>query len=164
LTKAKAIVLLGTNIGDKRENLREASGMISERVGKVISKSSIYYSAPWGQEDQPGFLNQVISIKTYYPPIFMMKTLLNFELLMGRKRLEKWGPRLIDIDILFYNDIVMNTASLKLPHPGIPDRRFTLEPLVEMYPNLYHPVHECSVKALLERCEDPLPVKRLNIK
>lgn len=164
MTKAKAIVLLGTNIGDKPANLREATRLISDRVGKIIAKSSVYYSAPWGQEEQPGFLNQVISLRTYYPPIFLMKNLLNFELLMGRKRQEKWGPRLIDIDLLFYNDLVMNTKNLTLPHPGIPDRRFTLEPLVELYPNLYHPTEQRSLSKLLTTCKDELPVQNLHFK
>ena len=155
-------LLLGSNLGDRHENLSKARQMIREHSGSVIEESGIYVTAPWGISDQPEFYNQVIRISTSLEAEDLLQTLLQIETDMGRERRIKWGERLIDIDILFYGNLVINTDHLVIPHPGIPDRRFTLVPLCELAPDLVHPVLNKTMTELLDKCEDDLEVKKLD--
>jgi len=134
--------------------------LIIKDVGKIIECSSIYETAPWGVHEQPTFLNQVISIKTSYSPEELLDILLNIEVKMGRKRYRKWDSRLIDIDILFYENQIISTNRLILPHPEIENRRFTLAPLSEIAADEIHPLLNKTIEELLKETRDPLEAKK----
>lgn len=161
MKKEQATILLGTNIGDKREHIGLANEWISKLCGKLIKSSSIYESEAWGKEDQDSFYNQVIQIKTFLPPVYLMSTLLEIELKLGRIRQEKWGPRIIDLDLLFYNKKVLENKIVTIPHPGIPKRNFTLLPLVEIMPHFIHPVEKKTMTELLDNSMDTLTAKKI---
>ena len=147
---AKVLISLGTNLGDKSLNLNNAIAHINNSIGLVAQKSSIYETKPWGFESFNNFLNQVIVIQTSLAPIELMKELLQLERAMGRIR-DKAGyqDRLIDIDILFYDDLVINANDVTIPHPKLHLRKFILEPLAEIEPELRHPVLNKTIKQLL---------------
>lgn len=151
-------LLLGTNLGDRARNLAYARKLVGQGRVKVVRESAIYETAAWGLEDQPGFLNQVIEVETALEPEALLELILGIEQEMGRVRIRKWGERLIDIDMLYYHNKVIDLDALKLPHPGIPDRRFTLVPLVELAAEELHPVLHKTQQQLLEDCEDGLEV------
>ncbi|MTI22173.1 2-amino-4-hydroxy-6-hydroxymethyldihydropteridine diphosphokinase [Fulvivirga sp. RKSG066] len=151
-------LLLGTNLGDKKMQLSLAKTAISEQIGEIRQESSIYETAAWGKTDQPSFLNQVVEICSDLDPVKMLEVINTIEQKMGRLRQEKWGERLIDIDILYYKNQICNEPDLQIPHPGIPNRRFTLVPLVELAPNFKHPVLNKTNTELLHACEDDLEV------
>ena len=153
-------ILLGTNLGDREENLAQAKHLAVREGVRLLAESAIYETAAWGIEDQPGFLNQVIKVETSLSPEALLETLLSIEAEMGRVRKVKWGERLIDLDILYYHDEVIDSEDLSVPHPGIPDRRFTLVPLVELAADEVHPTLNKTQSQLLEICPDELEVKR----
>jgi len=155
-------LLLGTNQGNRHQNLAMARQLITKNAGKILIFSAVYKTAAWGKPEQPDFYNQVMEIETDEPVEELLTKLQQIELEMGRIRIEKWGPRIIDIDILFFGQQIVNTATLTLPHPGIPERRFTLVPLAEIASGFQHPVLKLNVKALLASCKDPLPVERID--
>lgn len=154
-------LLTGSNLGDLEANLATAATHIERQCGMIVQRSSLYQTAAWGKEDQSDFLNQVLQIKTSHTTESLLTQVLAIEQSMGRVRKEKWGERLIDIDILYVNQNIINTPQLQVPHPGIASRRFVLEPLTEIAPDFIHPVLLKSNKALLANCADPLVVKRL---
>lgn len=156
-------VLLGSNLGDRAANLRKAITMIGELPGIVLRQSAVYQTAAWGKTDQPDFFNQVIRLESTLDPEELLTGLLDIERRLGRERLEKWGPRAIDLDILFYHQRVVNLPHLTIPHPQLHLRRFTLVPLAEIAHDKIHPVLHQSVEHLLELCPDPLPVHRANV-
>lgn len=156
-------LLLGSNEGDPVRNLDVAREQIVAQVGVITKQSSLYRTAAWGIEEQPDFLNQVLEIATALTPEVLLEKILAIELAMGRVRTKKWGPRLIDIDLLFYGGEVRDTKSLILPHPGIPERRFTLLPLSEIAPEFIHPMLKKTVVDLLRECSDPLEVLKFKI-
>ncbi len=158
---AKVYLLTGGNVGDSLRTLQKANGLIHERVGPIIKSSSVYKTAAWGKTDQDDFLNQVLEVETSLSPEELMDTLLEIEMDLGRKRLEKYGPRIIDLDILFYNELVLESERLIIPHPQIQFRRFVLQPLKELEPELFHPVLKKSIGELLKDCPDLLEVKPL---
>src|SRR5688572_5768781 len=125
----KVALLLGTNLGEREENLETARKLIEEKTGDILETSKIYATAPWGNQDQPAFLNQAIMVWTLLSPEELMQKLLEIEKEMGRTRDEKWGSRLIDLDILLYEEEIVDTESLKIPHPHLHERNFTLYPL-----------------------------------
>ena len=155
-------LLLGSNQGDRLTNLKEARQLLNERIGGLVRSSSLYLTAAWGDIAQPNFYNQVVETKTALSPADVLKNVLEIELLMGRTRREKWGPRLIDIDILYYSDLKLDTQTLVIPHPQIQNRRFALEPLTEIAPDFIHPVLKATQQELLERCTDRLAVTRID--
>lgn len=158
-----AYILLGSNIGDREEVLRQAIAMIECRCCRVVATSHIYESEPWGFESDDIFLNQVICVETTLSPHDLLKVLMSIEIMLGRDRehhYDTYVSRPIDLDILYYDDIILNDEDLILPHPKLHLRRFTLEPLCEVASDLVHPVLQLSNKSLLERCADPLMVKR----
>lgn len=132
-------LLLGSNLGDRLHNLREAKKKLGDLLLGIAEESSVYETAPWGNTNQPAFYNQVLKVTTDLRPVPLLHRLLETELEMGRKRLEKWGARIIDIDILYYDNLSINSEELTVPHPGIPYRKFTLVPLSEMAPYFVHP-------------------------
>lgn len=162
LDSRDAYLLLGTNLGDRLENLKKAISHVEEEVGVVFAKSSVYETEAWGKTDQPGFLNQAIAVKSDLPPLELLQTLLTIEQKMGRIRLERWGERLIDIDLIFYGDTVLTEAEvLQLPHPEMHNRRFVLEPLNEIAENFIHPVFKEKVSSILANLTDKLTVQKI---
>jgi 2-amino-4-hydroxy-6-hydroxymethyldihydropteridine diphosphokinase len=157
----KTFLLLGTNQGERVLNLEEAKTKISRELGPIITASSIYKTAAWGLVNQPDFYNQVIVVNTVCDPVKTLSILQGIEKQLGRVRVEKWGPRIIDIDILFFNDAILDSPTLKIPHPEIQNRMFTLKPLVEVAENLIHPVFNKSLRQLLEDCIDQLAVEKI---
>jgi len=139
---------LGSNLGDRLTNLKQALSSLTPQLD-VKAKSQVYETPPWGFEDQPKFLNQVIKAKTYLDPEPLLKHLKRLEVALGRKESFPNGPRLIDIDVLFYDDLVWNKPSLIIPHPRLHERGFVLLPLVELAPDLVHPVHKKTIREML---------------
>jgi len=154
-------ILLGSNLGDSRKYISDAILQIEHKLGFISSKSSLYQTASWGKHDQPDFINQVIELKTRLNPSDLLKAVLGIENLLGRQRLEKWGSRTIDIDILLYEDQVVNSPDLSIPHPYLSVRRFSLMPLSEIAPNVVHPILRKSMTELLLELTDNLFVKKL---
>lgn len=153
-------LLLGSNMGNREANLAQAKAEI-ESISKIKTVSSVYRTEAWGKTDQPEFLNQVLAIHTEVHPEKLLDQLLLIEQRMGRKRNEKWGSRTIDIDILFYKDRTIRNDRLIIPHPGIPYRRFTLEPLHEIAPALVHPLLHKTISELLDSCDDTTKVEKM---
>jgi 2-amino-4-hydroxy-6-hydroxymethyldihydropteridine diphosphokinase len=156
-----AYLLLGTNMGDRQNNLEKARQLIGEQAGRVTRSSGIYETAAWGKTDQPSFLNQAIAIETSLNAKQLIRKILKLEKLLGRVRKEKYGPRIIDMDILLFNEETHQYPFLTIPHPEMQNRRFALGPLAEIAPGLKHPVFQKTISQLLEDCTDPLDVKRL---
>lgn len=162
LDSRDAYLLLGTNLGDRLENLKNAISHVEKEIGVVFAKSSVYETEAWGKTDQPGFLNQAIAVKSDLPPLQLLQTLLAIEQKMGRVRLERWGERLIDIDLIFYGDMVLSEGEvLQLPHPEMHNRRFVLEPLNEIAENFIHPVFKEKVSGILANLTDKLTVQKI---
>ncbi|MEN8250811.1 MAG: 2-amino-4-hydroxy-6-hydroxymethyldihydropteridine diphosphokinase [Bacteroidota bacterium] len=151
-------ILLGSNLGDRRKNVEDSLILIKKRVGAILKMSSLYETAPWGVPDQPRFLNMVIEIESVLNPQDLLSSLLEIEDQLGRVRKTKWGERLIDIDILYYGNVIIKEKNLILPHPEIQNRRFTLIPLVEIAPSSLHPILKKSNIELLSSCTDKLEV------
>ena len=158
----EAYLLTGSNMGNRQAYLQEAARNINLSCGSIVRFSSLYETEAWGKQDQPPFLNQVLLVHTLLPPKELLHSLLHIEEDMGRQRLEKFGPRIIDIDIIFYNNLVTDQPGLHLPHPRMQDRRFVLEPLAELAPGKLHPVFLKPVHQLLAECTDPLAVYKIN--
>ncbi len=151
-------LLLGTNLGNKAANLQRAKELLTSHIIVVKKESKIYETAAWGIEEQPSFLNQVIEVDTGKSPERVLSICQLIEEQMGRVRHEKWGERLIDIDILYFGEHPYDKKDLSIPHPGIPERRFTLMPLAEIAPDLMHPILNKTQKELLKECKDELEV------
>jgi 2-amino-4-hydroxy-6-hydroxymethyldihydropteridine diphosphokinase len=139
---------LGSNLGNRLINIKQAVSALSPQMD-VQAKSYVYETPPWGYEDQRRFLNQVIKAKTYREPERLIKHIKRLEVTLGRKDSFQNGPRLIDIDILFYDDLKLNTGSLDIPHPRLHDRGFVLLPLMDIVPDLVHPVNQKSVREMV---------------
>ncbi len=147
----KIYIGIGSNLGNREENCRKAVEGLHEHGIKVLKSSSMIETAPWGIEEQPKFINMAVEAETRLVPGELLKILKEIESGLGRRPAERWGPRIIDLDVLFYDDLVMKTTDLEIPHPGIKDREFVLKPLVEIAPDLVHPVFRKTIKELLLR-------------
>lgn len=157
----KAYVLTGGNLGDTRINLQKAIDLIQKRAGKVIQHSAVYATAAWGIKEQPPFLNQALLVNTSLQAADFMEALLNIELEMGRKRGEKYGPRIIDLDILLFNSEIHHTQQITIPHPEMANRRFALTPLADIAGEIIHPVLHITINEMLQQCQDETDVKKL---
>jgi 2-amino-4-hydroxy-6-hydroxymethyldihydropteridine diphosphokinase len=152
---------IGTNLGNREKNLEQAVARIGQSIGEVIRSSSIYQTAPWGFQSEEEFLNMVVMIETNLAPVMLLEKILAIESLMGRVRgPEHFSSRLIDIDILLYEDLIIVEENLKIPHPLLQERRFVLVPLCEIAAELLHPVLKKTFEELLEECEDRGVVKK----
>lgn len=151
-------MLLGSNLGNRAENLQNAQEYLEEQAGSIVATSSIYETEAWGFLDQPLFYNQVIQIDTELSHEALLKVLLDIEREIGKVKVGKWRERLIDIDLLYYDNRLVRTSRLTLPHPEIQNRRFTLAPLVDLIPDEVHPVLLRTQRQLLESTPDLLKV------
>ncbi|HMH24282.1 MAG TPA: 2-amino-4-hydroxy-6-hydroxymethyldihydropteridine diphosphokinase [Puia sp.] len=154
-------LLIGGNKGDRVSWLEKACEHIGRSAGPVLLRSSLYETAAWGKTDQSDFLNQALQIRTSLDAPALMDVLLMTEEKMGRRRVEKWGARLIDIDILFFNEEIIRQPQLVIPHPEIQNRRFALVPMEEIAPLYIHPLLRKSIRQLLAECPDELNVKKM---
>ena len=157
-----AYLLTGGNTGDRLHYLDAAAEAIKNRCGSIVKKSSVWETAAWGIEEQNKFLNRALKLSTNFSPYELLDCLLQIEQELGRIRQEKYGPRLIDIDILLFNDEIIDTRNLTIPHPELSNRRFALQPLFEIAPRKIHPVLKKTISQLLEVCPDPLAVDKFN--
>jgi len=156
---ATAYLLLGSNQGNRLSFLAAARLNLTNTVGRLAQQSAIYETAAWGLEAQSAFLNQVLEINTPLSPAALLTHINIIENDLGRVREVRWGARGIDIDILYYEDLILQTQKLTIPHPHLHNRRFTLVPLVEIAPNYVHPIFKITNEALLNNCEDALEVR-----
>lgn len=156
-----SFLLIGGNEGDRLANLAMARENIDRSGCRILRQSAVYETAPWGRTDQPDFLNQALEVETSLEAPALMDVLLGIEERMGRRRTEKYGARIIDIDILFFNDVVIRTPHLTVPHPEVQNRRFALAPMDEIAASYIHPVTGTSIHDLLLACPDRLEVKKI---
>ncbi len=158
----KAYLLIGGNMGNREGYLAAARSAVEKHIGPLRRHSSLYQTAAWGLQEQDAFLNQVLQIETALDAGSLLQTLLQIEETLGRKREVRYGPRIIDMDILFFNDEVIHKEGLTIPHPQIQNRRFALVPMAELAPELVHPVLQKTIAQLLNDCPDTLDVHKIS--
>lgn len=147
--KGELLVLsLGSNLGDRFDSLMQARASLTACFGPAIMTSRMYDTAPWGKSDQPSFLNQIVVYEVAMRPMMVLDTVLSIERSLGRVRKEKWGPRVIDIDVIFFGELVFEGDHLRIPHPHMSERPFVLEPLNEILPDFRHPLLNKSISEL----------------
>ncbi|MFN4145226.1 MAG: 2-amino-4-hydroxy-6-hydroxymethyldihydropteridine diphosphokinase [Runella sp.] len=155
-------LLLGGNLGHREATLQQARKLIESRIAPIEVASQVYETAPWGVTDQPSFLNQVLMLRTHLHPIDILELVQKIEQYLGRERRERWGAREIDVDILFYGELILQMPDLVIPHPRLQERRFTLLPLVEIAPTFIHPKFKKTISELLAECIDDSKVNVYN--
>jgi 2-amino-4-hydroxy-6-hydroxymethyldihydropteridine diphosphokinase len=156
-------LLLGSNMGDSVSTIAQARTMVGERIGSERAYSRLYRTAAWGLQQQADFLNQMLCINTSLTPLDLLKSIQSIENDLGRIRDVHWGPRTIDIDIIYYHNQIIEEPTLIVPHPHIVDRRFTLSLLVELCPDAVHPLLLKTHQELLDSCTDQSMVAPLSI-
>jgi len=154
-------LLLGSNLGNRNLFLNQAIEHIEKDIAPVLKASSVYETQSWGKTDAPDYLNQVITLQTNLSAQTVLQKILNIENILGRRREEKWGSRTIDIDILFYGREIINEPNLHIPHPELHKRRFTLDPLAEIAPDMVHPILNKNILHIKNELKDSLIVKKL---
>ena len=153
----------GTNLGDRLGNLDQVNKLIEAQIGPILQYSTIYQTAAWGGIVQPDYYNQVLQIDSSLQVTAVLDECLTIENEMGRIRKERWGARVIDIDLLFYEDKIIENEKLILPHPRLHLRNFVLLPLSELAPNWQHPIFNKDIVTLVKECPDDLEAKPLKI-
>lgn len=159
----KTHLLTGANLGDRIGTLEAARRLIEQEIGHVVSASSFYETQAWGNVDQPDYVNQALEVATALSPSEVLEAIFRIEAALGRTRRDKWEPRLIDIDILFYENTILNSRDLIIPHPHLHRRNFVLIPMLEIAPELLHPVLHKTIEELYELSEDTLDVILLDV-
>ena len=158
----KVYLILGGNLGDRCKYLKEARGLIEKSIGKVVCCSSCYETEPWGFVHENLFLNQAVEVETSLSPFEILNSIKVIETSLGRIRgKERFNARTIDIDILFYDNLIINLPELIIPHPEMTNRRFVLSPLVEIAPDFVHPVLNKTIQQLLSECQDVCKVVKV---
>lgn len=153
-------LLLGSNLGDRSSNISNAIKLIANEIAEIDLSSGLYETDPWGNSGQDKFLNQVIKLQSNKDPVDLLENVLSIEQRLGRTRDgERNSARTIDIDILFYGDMIVKSSNLEIPHPRIHLRKFVLVPMNEIAPGLIHPVFGKSIDRLLRCCPDKLEVR-----
>jgi 2-amino-4-hydroxy-6-hydroxymethyldihydropteridine diphosphokinase len=158
----KAILLLGSNLENPLTQLSTAIERLSG-LGNILGTSSVYITAAWGKTDQADFYNQAVEIEFEMSPSILMKKIIEIEQLMGRERINKWEPRIIDIDIICIEDLIYESDLLIVPHPHMQDRMFVLHPIAELNNDWQHPILKMNVIELIQNCKDKLEVRKLTI-
>lgn len=158
---AKVYLGLGSNVGAKLEHLKKAETFIQKFIGDVKRKSSYYTTLPWGVTDQDDFVNSVVEVESFQNPHVLLSLINKIEYSMGRLPTRKWGERIIDIDILFYDDICMQTEKLTIPHPLIQERNFVLTPMKEINHMFIHPILQKTIEELYLSSSDKSAVRRI---
>lgn len=162
LDSKNVYLLLGSNLGDREMLLKSAVEQIGNRIGTVFSRSSFYETAAWGKADQPSFFNMAVGVNTILSALEVLQEVLKIEEELGRVRKEKWGARLIDIDVILFADQIVDLGDeLQIPHPQMHYRRFVLEPLKEIAGEVIHPVLKKSVSEILGILDDNLTVTKI---
>ena len=146
-----AYIGIGSNLGDREFNCKQAIGLLRQKGTTVSKESSLYETKPWGVRDQPLFLNMAIEVETDLKPFELLRTLKDIEKKMGREETFLWGPRIIDLDILLYDNNIVDEKGLRIPHPHMQDREFVLRPLCEIAGDVIHPSLRLSIEELLQR-------------
>ncbi|MEO0096429.1 MAG: 2-amino-4-hydroxy-6-hydroxymethyldihydropteridine diphosphokinase [candidate division WOR-3 bacterium] len=144
----RVYLLLGTNLGKLKENLMNAVDELSKNGIKILKKSKIYKTKPWGKKDQPDFLNMAVEAETDFTPEELLQKIKEIEKKLKREKTEKWGPRIIDIDIIFYGNRIVNEPDLKIPHPYFFERNFAIIPMADIAPNFIPPAQNKSIKEM----------------
>lgn len=157
----EVVLHLGSNKGYREINLELALVMINNHLGEILLQSSLYETAAWGVEEQQDFINLAVIIDTALEPAEVLNQIHYIEHKMGRKREKRWGPRLIDIDIIFYGEEIIDIPHLKIPHTQMSKRSFVLQPLLEICPDKMHPVSGQSIREIAEKCADKLAVQKI---
>ncbi|MFC3809713.1 2-amino-4-hydroxy-6-hydroxymethyldihydropteridine diphosphokinase [Lacihabitans lacunae] len=153
---------IGSNIGDSKMHLQNCIEALNLNIGKVSNVSSVYETEAWGNQNQANFFNQVVQISTDILPFELLKKIKELETHLGRTKTVKWGPRVVDIDILLYSNYHFTAANLQIPHAFLKERRFVLAPLAEINPALIHPILMKKMGILLEECKDTAWIKKIN--
>ena len=156
--RQQALLHLGSNMGNRQENLKEACRQLEQKAGRILQKSKVYETQPWGNTDQPDFLNMAVRLDTKSNPDVLLRTIHLIEAEMGRVRKEKWEPRIIDIDLVLFADLVIQTPELTIPHPEMHLRNFVLVPLLDIAADWVHPILKESLEDLYWSNEDSLDV------
>lgn len=159
---ATTYLLIGSNLGNRVNNLQKAINAL-KNIGELTAISSIYETEPWGLTSQPAFLNQALVMKTSLPPTNLLSAIKIIETEIGRAPSEKWGSRVIDLDILLYETLTIKSDILTIPHPRISERRFALVPLAELNAALILPGTTVSIQQLLDQCQDNLSVTKIEL-
>lgn len=163
MTEHIAYLLLGTNLGNRTENLSKATAAIRMFIGRVDAQSHVFETEPWGKPHQPLFYNQAIKIGTPCSPLETLHLIKQVEFLLGRDNSEKWAPRVIDIDILFFDNFAIESPVLTIPHAHIAERKFALDPLREIAGEFIHPVLNKTIETLYHECKDTLIVNPVDV-